>query len=280
LWRDEVAIGFAPGRIELIRRGRGWKPVIEHAAIVEFEPAVDGGWSAGVAALSEALADARWQRAQCRIVISNHHVRFALLDAPVELANDEERAAFVDLRFRAIYGDEVDAWQPTFSPFGPGERAVACAIDRELLDALRTCASAARLALGSAQPYLVAAFNRVSDSVRGEHVWFVAVEHGRVAMAAFNHDRWTGVRNEALKGDIGEAVAALLAQDAIALELADAHCRAYVHAPGWSGELVSPGAGWTIERVGGSPMGQGAVDGGALPDPAGFPLTRTAGFPA
>lgn len=280
LWRDEVLIGLAPGRLELVRRGRGWKPAVEHAALVDVVPARggDSDWAPGMAALALALSDPCWQRAQCRIVLSNHHVRFALIDAPAELDGDEERSAFVDLRYRAIYGDRAEAWQTTFAPFGAGTRTIAGAVDSALLDALRECAGAARLSLTSAQPYLVAAFNRVCDQVRGENAWFVTVEDGRIGMAAFTQDRLAGIRSEPLRGDIGESIASLLVQDALARELVDVDCRAFICAPGWQGPLVAPGPGWTLQRVGEpdsvpKQAGQAAPGPAMQVDPARYPLT-------
>lgn len=280
LWRDEVSIGFAPDRIELVRRERGWKPRIEHASVLELAGVKGDGWRAGIAALTDALTDPRWQRAQCRIVISNHFVRYALIDAPPELANDEEREAFVNLRYRAIYGDRANSWQSTFAPFGPGQRSVACAVEQAMLDALRDCATAARLALASAQPYLVAAFNGVSAIVRGENVWFVTVEHGRIAAAAFNQDRWAGIRNEPVDGDIGAALSSLLAQEALGRDFGDAGRQAYLHAPGWSGELVMPGEGWTLHRIDTATWPNSASHDPVDFDPAQFPLTLSTALPA
>jgi hypothetical protein len=280
LWQDEVAIGFAPGRIELMRWARGLKPTLTEAQVVQPAGAGNGGgaawanWTEAVGALSGALADARWQRARARVVVSSHYTRFAVIDGAAELASDDERAAFVDLRYRSIYGERAEDWQLACTPFAGSGRAVACAVDRHLLDALRECAASARLAVASVQPYLVAAFNVACESVRGEQVWFVAVEEGRIAMAAFAQDQWVGVRCEPAGDDVAESIAAMLAQDVLARGSGDGECRAYVCAPRWEGRLVAPGPGWTMQRVAQLPADRrAALVGGRAFEPSEYPLT-------
>ena len=308
LWQDEVAIGVAPGRIELVRWSRGLKPVLAEAQVVlpagtgedtpaQMRPARQGAsgagevadhrgseragagarwqnWGEAVAALAHALSEPRWQRARARVVISSHYTRFALVEGAAELAREDERAAFVDLRLRAIYGERADDWQLACTPFSGSGRAVACAIDRGLLEALRECTAAARVSLASAQPYLVAAFNAAADAVRGERVWFVAVEEGRIAMAAFAHDQWVGVHSEPVGRDVAESIASMLAQDALLREAADGECRAYVCAPRWLGRLVAPGPGWTMHRVVQTvPETHAAIATGRVFDATEYPLT-------
>lgn len=279
LWRDEVIIGLAPGRLELVRRRRGLRPAIKASRVIDVECTAQDGWAPAVAALSNAITAPQWQKARCRIVVSNHFVRYALMNAPAALDGDDERAAFVDHRFKVIHGVLADTWQTTYSDFRGTQSAVGCAVDRAMIDALKASLATARLVPVSLQPYLMSALNAAADALRGTNVWFVAVESGRIALASFTNDRWAGVRNEPLKGDAGPAVAAMLAQDAMAHDLTEGANNAYIHAPGWTGEPVSPGPGWTVERLQPSTAAATTRTPGT-PDLADLPLAMSLGFAA
>lgn len=254
LWRDELVIGFGPARIELVRRGRGLRPHVTDADSLAVGD--DGtGWREALEALRGALAAARWRNAACRVVLSNHYARYLLIDWPQGLRGAAEREALLRLRFRAVYGERSQDWRLAVSGSAAGTRSLACAVQSELLDALRETLAAARLRLEAATPYLVVAFNRSREEVRGEETWFVAVEPGRLGMASFAGGRWASVRNERIGEDVGEALAALLAQDAAARGPAAGPRLAWVCAPHWPGALTVPGPEWKARRLRREPPG-------------------------
>jgi hypothetical protein len=249
LWRDELEIGFGPARIELVRRGRGLRPRVTDADSVVVGDGSGAGWRPALETLRGALAAARWRNAGCRVVLSNHFVRYLLIDWPQGLRGAAEREALLRLRFRAVYGERSQDWRLAVSGTEAGTRGLACAVEDELLAALRETLAAARLRLEAAAPYLVVAFNRAREQVRGEETWFVAVEPGRLGLASFTGGRWASVRNERIGEDVGEALAALLAQDAAARAPAAGPRLAWVSAPHWPGALAVPGPEWQARRL-------------------------------
>lgn len=136
-------------------------------------------------ALSELAA-----RAKLRVVVSNHFVRYAVLQWSSALASRAEWQSFAEHSFASVYGDTAREWSVRVSGARPGKPRVACALDATLLARLTGMPNVV-----SIQPHLMAAFNARRRILRERSFWFVVQENGRLTLALVVDGRWKLVRN-------------------------------------------------------------------------------------
>ena len=166
LWRKKpLRIGLGPDSI-IVSGSR-------EAVRVQGEGA--GDWRSAIAALPEVLKSCRNQDAS--VVLADQFVRYALLPWNAALKSDAEWVALAQHRFGALHGARL-----------------ACAVERELVSALAEQFVAAGVRLASAQPFLVAAFNRIRRTVGNGSCWIVVEERGRLTLALIQRGEWTAIR--------------------------------------------------------------------------------------
>jgi hypothetical protein len=183
LWRKKtLRIGLGPDSI-IVSGSR--EPVR-----VEGEGA--GDWRSALAALPEVLASHRNQEAA--VVLADQFVRYALLPWNAALKSEAEWAALAQHRFAALHGAPAAEWQIKVTETAPRGARLACAVERELISALAERCVAAGVHLQSAQPFLVAAFNRIRRQVGNGSCWIVVEERGRLTLALIQRGEWLAIR--------------------------------------------------------------------------------------
>ena len=209
-WRDRLLVSLAPGAVSWVRLRGHFKPRAIAKGAVEADPAYGREpWAGAIAALRIEAAAWPRNRADVTIVLSNHFVRYALLEAPGRGVSRDEEIALARFHFTRLHGERAAAWDVRVAPAERRSPRVASAIDRDLLDALRSVfPREARVRLASIQPYLVCAFNRWRGSFARNGAWLVLAEPGRVCLAMLAGSAWT-VLQSARSGDPrGEPAAA------------------------------------------------------------------------
>ena len=132
--------------------------------------------------------------ARLTVILSSHHVRYALLPWSANLGREEEWLAYARFRLRETYGAAADGWEVRISPADPRAARVACAVERRLLDDLRTAADQAGVRLVSVQPSLMHAFNVHRREFERDDGWLVNAERGRLTIALIANRAWQLVR--------------------------------------------------------------------------------------
>ena len=198
LWRNHLRIGLCADRLLLAEYRRGLKPSKAQQQVLPVQQSASGPeWRAAVDALAEVLANAK--RPEASIVLADQFVRYVLLPPNEALKSDEQWLALARHRFAAIYGAGAAAWDVKVTETSPTGPRIACALERELLEALARNATAAGAALVSVQPFLVAAFNRLNEKTRkmlGDGTcWLVVEEPGRLTLALLLRGVWTAIRS-------------------------------------------------------------------------------------
>lgn len=278
---ERIAVLLAPDRVELRRdAGRGDS---RQTLAVAADPELPA-WRAPLAALDAALRLTPPRRAfagapattafaapfaaaltpRLDIVLSEHYARWLLLPWQPEIATPAEQAAYARHSLRETYGEAARHWQVLCTERPPGETTPACAIDGELLPALRQVAASHGSRLGSARPLFAAAADHWRHKLPRGVVWFAVLEAGRLNLGLLRNRRWLAVHGENLPAaDSGEALAGLMARSALAAGLVPD-----------SGRLLLCGEG--AERCP-APLATAAVQrlGGALPWLAAVPAART-----
>ena len=183
LWRKKpIRIGLGPDSI-LVSGSR--EPVR-----VQGEGA--GDWRSALAALPEVLKPFRNQEAA--VVLADQFVRYALLPFNAALKSEAEWAALAQHRFGVLHGAPAAEWQVKVTETAPQGARLACAIERELVSGLAEQFVAAGVHLASAQPFLVAAFNRIRRTVGHGSCWIVVEERGRLTLALIQRGEWLAIR--------------------------------------------------------------------------------------
>ena len=188
---ERLLIGLSPGAIACVRlRGR-LRSRIAGKTLIACDPAPAGQpWQGALAALQQLDLGA----AAVSVVLSNHFVRYALVPWSDALRGPAEEEAYVRHHFVRVHGERAKSWAVRWSG-GTGAR-LACAVDAELVAALRACvAKQAKARLASLQPYLMAAFNRWRGELPAAGAWLLLVEDGRACVALHAGDGWQSVQN-------------------------------------------------------------------------------------
>jgi len=168
-----------------------------------------GDWRSALAALPEVLKNHR--NADAAVVLADQFVRYALLPYNAALKSEAEWAALAQHRFSALHGAPAADWQVKVTETAPHGARLACAVERELVAGLAEQFVAAGVRLASAQPFLVAAFNRIRRTVGNGSCWIVVEERGRLTLALIQRgecqairarrsdERWRGLLPEILE---------------------------------------------------------------------------------
>jgi hypothetical protein len=183
LWRRKThRIGLGPDSIIV----SGSKDAVR----VQGEGA--GDWRSTLAALPEVLKNFRNQ--DVAVVLADQFVRYALLPWNATLKSEAEWVALAQHRFGALHGAPAAEWQVKVTETAPRGARLACAVERELVAGLAEQFVAAGVRLESAQPFLVAAFNRIRKTVGNGSCWIVVEERGRLTLALIQRGEWLAIR--------------------------------------------------------------------------------------
>lgn len=248
LWRDRLLVSLAPGAIALVRVTGGLTPRILAKQAIECDPAFGAEpWQGAVAALAEAAGALRGERLDATVVLSNHFVRYALVEIDSALAGEDEQLALARFHFGRIYGERAKGWDVRLSDAPRGAPRMASAVDATLIPAIRECfPRGGKARLVSVQPYLMSAFNCWRSSVAKEDGWLLLVEPERTCLALVAADKWAAVQT--LRGEYAQATdwAELLDRQQLRAGTEPAAHTVHVHAPASAKAVASEANGWKI----------------------------------
>ena len=184
LWRSrKQRIGLCPDRLLLSKN-----------KVVQVKPLPDRAeWHAPVEALPEVLAGL--QKHEVSVVLADQFVRYALLPWSAALKSEAQWLALARHRLTAIHGPVAAGWDVKLADTGPTAPRLACAVERELIEALAAKFVAANVQLSSVQPFLVAAFNRIRSTIGNGSCWLVVEEPGRLTLALIQRGVWIAIRS-------------------------------------------------------------------------------------
>ncbi|NNU42337.1 hypothetical protein [Ramlibacter montanisoli] len=241
LWPDKSCAVLCPDQLQVVRPARGWR---RRAAFGFSETLAGEGdgppWQAAVAALERFLATPGAGTGALDVVLSNHFVRYLLVPWSARIASAEELRNYAAAMFEEIHGEGSAQWDVIVSAERAGAPRLAAAVDRPLLESIRTTVAPTRMRLASIQPYLMAAYNRVARAHTGQDFVFMLLETGRACIVAAQGGRWCHVSTAAAP-EPAQALASLLAR-----ELRWPTCRGRRRRPSTS--MPRTGRAWSCPR--------------------------------
>jgi hypothetical protein len=199
--RESIRIGISPDRVVLARYSRGLRPKLLEKGTLSLEAVTAAEpWQAALAALPKLLQTHAQRSADAIVVLSNHFVRYVLLDANDRISTREEGLEYASHRFEKTYGERARDWNIQVAEAGPAHPRLASAIDRALLEAIAAAFRNRRVRLRSIQPHLMAAFNQALPAMRESSFWFVLQEPGRLLLGLIRDGAWRSVRGRQANG--------------------------------------------------------------------------------
>jgi hypothetical protein len=196
LWRDRLLVSIAPAAVSWVRLGRG-RPRVLAKRTVEADPEFGAApWDGALAALRAEGAAWCKDALTVTVVVSNHFARYVIVPPSPGLHGTEEARALARFHFARVHGERSREWEVRLDDSRAQVPRLACAVDADLLEALRACFPAsATPRLASVQPYLMAAYNRWRSAFPLEGAWFLMVEPERACLALIVRERWLAVQN-------------------------------------------------------------------------------------
>ncbi|MDH5479705.1 MAG: hypothetical protein OEX11_02985 [Nitrosomonas sp.] len=251
LWRDQIQIFFAPGRIDFVRSSRGLKPV-QAPRVTKLcgshntnPPPNQPIWEQPMRQLEQMLQDAAG--AALTITLSNHFVRYVTLPPQAEITTPDEINVYAAFRMREIYAERVDAWALSVSAWNPLEGAICAAMSRDLLEEFEAVAAKYKVKLQGVEPYFASVYDRWYKTLQSNtQLCFVLVESGRICIALLDNGIWQSVRNQHVLHDIKNELFVAIDQEIILSGNKETPQKIYLFAPEHP-ELVLPeNCGWHV----------------------------------
>jgi len=243
LWRDQIRIVLSPRQVALLRLTRGWKPKIISKFVVPCAATKPGEppWRNTLAGLDAAITEfGTHKKADAVVVLSNHFVRYALVEHCDQINTEEEEMALVRHSFSTIYGDNAGRWALRLNDAGVRDGVrIASAVDQDLQESLREKFKTTKFRLRSIQPYLMAAFNQWRHRFNSS-AWFVLGEQGKLCLAKFQGSQCYSIKAMRISDDWPHELAMCLEREKrlLGFDTASATSAAevpvFVFAPGYS----------------------------------------------
>lgn len=215
-WREQVRVFLHPQQTAMLRLSRSLKPQVIHKQVLAGA-AQGSAWQEPLAALQAVVRDRQWQGAPVQIVLSNHFVRYVLVPWSAQLANRQERQAYVRHCFNTAYGEAAKQWDLRMSDAGLDAPALSSGVDQALLVALTSMLQNAGMSLQGIFPHLMLAANQSRRLLSRGTNWLVVVEPSRLCLALLENGMWKAVRSYPVGQDWRQELAVLLSRESVLL---------------------------------------------------------------
>jgi len=190
LWPESIRLCIGPETLRVERRRQA---LVEHPLLAD--------WAESLAQLPALPRFAR-----LRVSVADRHARYLRLTWPAGLKG-AERQAFVEHRFRSVFGDGPWTSLADRDAFGP--TTLAAALPAGLPIALGAWTRARRLRVATLEPAFVADYRRHAARFRGDGA-FARIEAGRVTLGLWAAGQWRAIRSQPVESADAQAVARCL----------------------------------------------------------------------
>lgn len=224
LWRNQLRISLCADRL-VLRTSKSKNDVVA----VQTNPN-EVEWRGAVDALPAVLSS--YNNHDVSVVLADQFVRYALLPWNAALKTGEQWMSLARHRLAAVHGAAAAGWETKLTETAPMGPRLACAVDRELVDALAAQFVSANARLVSVQPFLVAAFNRIRSTIGNGSCWLVVEEPGRLTLAFIQRGVWVAIRSRRTDNRWREMLPEMLERESAFLALSEPCTRVIVCAQG------------------------------------------------
>jgi hypothetical protein len=187
LLRDELRVVLCREKLQLVRiRSRltrkGWQYIVLGKDDFALEQDVESPWKSAIDMLATEILRLTSKPKLVRVVLSNHFLRYAIVDVDQSIRSKAEQVAFVKHRFVQTYGEAAESWELRLDQECPGAPYLASAVDGTMLFEIREIFAEAQIRLQSIQPCLMTAYNQSQSKFADKNAWFVLFEDGNLCI--------------------------------------------------------------------------------------------------
>jgi hypothetical protein len=154
----------------------------------------DSSWAQAISTLESALSKLPIKPPLAQLILSNEYLRYMMIPWNENLSDEVEEIAFAKHSFSQLYGPIVDSWEVKLDRANPGSPLIACAMDGQLLQALRGIFGRAKIKLQSLQPQLMTAFNNCKEQLKDKTAWFALYEQNSLCLGLVQQGYWRNIR--------------------------------------------------------------------------------------
>ena len=235
LWRDQVLVVVSPTQLYMLRlRGLFGKRQIvsKFSQALHLPKPNESNWQPVIDALSTALKESIWHKANMKLVISNSLVRYTLLPWSEAILNVEEERKLVHHKMNTAFGATAKNWDISLEKTSYGKIRLACAVDSELLIKLRQLAQKNTLNIQSIQPHLITALNFWKKELKNAHMHFIVADGEKLCTVYIEEGQLISLRTEQATGDVSdEVLLANLQREALMNGAVSEMANSYLFAP-------------------------------------------------
>lgn len=159
-WRKQLGVAICGDCVGVVVFARGWRRAPAQAVVLEVPSSGQPGFLAALAVFDEWLSREGYRGAALQLTLSDEFVRYALMPASLQLSGNVEREALARACLETLHGSHIAACEIGYDDVAADKTALACAIEREHLQAVRELCKVHGLQLQSLQPGFVRAVNR------------------------------------------------------------------------------------------------------------------------
>jgi len=148
----------------------------------------------GVAGLGGVLSALRRPGAGVHITLSNRFARYLCLPWSPALRSEADWQSFAEHRFAELFGARPAGYAILLSSSAARSARLACALEPELIETIRTAVAADGHRLASLRPRFAASFDRARRRIGRSEVWFVDQEPGQLTLGLARGGAWHAIR--------------------------------------------------------------------------------------
>lgn len=187
-------------------------------------------------------------KGQLNIILASDFVRYVALPPQQFYMNTSEKLAYALAAYREIYGHVVDDWEIKMHDAPAHQTTIAAAIDRKLIEVLKQIALNYHLKFISMKPYLMSAFNYLTNQIGKKNGYLVIVEFNRLLLINLDQGRCINVRTFSLGNDWQVELKSLMKRELLLSENKDQEI--LVYAPVQKNIPLNAIEGWQVNRIG------------------------------
>jgi uncharacterized protein YqgQ len=179
---NQLNVTLSANSISMTNQSRGLRSRVldqQHVSITQNDSELI--WKQATDQLEKLLSAMQVNpRTRLSTVLSSDFVRYLILPAQKISMSIAEKSAYAIAAFRDVYGTAADGWHIKLQDSAPGQPAIAVAMDEKLLEKLKQISLEYQIKLVSVQPYLMHAFNRISNQLGKTNGYLVILESRRM----------------------------------------------------------------------------------------------------
>jgi len=191
--KHSLCIGIASGAVSLLRVRRWSKAAPEVLAEHSFPPAAATPFDTLAAALRELLQAQDFSGLPVNFVLADELTRLWQVTPPQQAARLADLEAAAALRFHALFGESLAAWDVS-ADWNPDLPFFAAAMPRVLKALLEQAAQRHSLVITGIQPHFISVWNRWHSALKA-NAWFGVMHGGVLTLAAIEARSLRAVRS-------------------------------------------------------------------------------------